>query len=71
MKEVALLLGELAENAPIQVCDSKHGLLTPEQVMTSLHKILWLCVAELQVSKIKLQTKGLEQYYIANATCSD
>jgi len=38
MKEVALLLGELAENAPIQDCDSKHGLLTPKQVMKLLHK---------------------------------
>ena len=38
MKEVALLLGELAENAPIQVCNSKDGLLTPKQVMKLLHE---------------------------------
>lgn len=37
MKEVALLLEELAENAPIQLCNSKHGLLTPKQVMKLLH----------------------------------
>ena len=33
MKEVALLLGELAENAPIQVGNSRHILLTAEQVI--------------------------------------
>lgn len=32
MKEVALLLGELSENAPLQVGNSKHGLLTAKQV---------------------------------------
>lgn len=43
MKEVALLLGELAENAPIRVCNSKHGLLTPKQVMKLLHKEYYIC----------------------------
>ena len=43
MKEVALLLGELAENASLQVCNSKHGLLTPKQVMKLLHKEYCLC----------------------------
>lgn len=33
MKEVALLLGELSESAPLQVGNSKHGLLTAKQVM--------------------------------------
>lgn len=33
MKEVALLLGELSQNAPLQVGNSKHGLLTAKQVM--------------------------------------
>lgn len=33
MKEVALLLGELSENAPLQVGNSKHSLLTAKQVM--------------------------------------
>lgn len=33
MKEVALLLGELAENAPLQVDNSTHGLLTAKQVI--------------------------------------
>lgn len=33
MKEVALLLGELSENAPLQVGNSKRGLLTAKQVM--------------------------------------
>ena len=32
MKEVALLLGELAENAPLRVGNIKRGLLTAEQV---------------------------------------
>ncbi|XP_078352490.1 tRNA (32-2'-O)-methyltransferase regulator THADA-like isoform X2 [Oculina patagonica] len=32
MKEVALLLGELAENAPIQVVNGRHGLITAKQL---------------------------------------
>ena len=33
MKEVALLLGELAENAPLQIGDINPGLLTTKQVI--------------------------------------
>lgn len=33
MKEIALLLGELAENAPLQVGDINPGLLTTKQVI--------------------------------------
>lgn len=33
MKEVALLLGELAENAPLQIDDINPGLLTTKQVI--------------------------------------
>ena len=36
MKEVALLLGELAENAPLQVGNTKNGLLTATQVILTL-----------------------------------
>lgn len=33
MKEVALMLGELAENAPLQIGDINPGLLTTKQVI--------------------------------------
>lgn len=46
MKEVALLLGELAENAPIQVVNGRHGLITAKQVMFLLcsYNYMVLCV---------------------------
>lgn len=44
MKEVALLLGEIAENAPVQVGNSRHGLLTDKQVMQLLcHENIVCC----------------------------
>ena len=33
MKEVALLLGELVENAPVYLENSKHGLIPTKQVL--------------------------------------
>lgn len=44
MKEVALLLGEIADNAPVQVGNSGHGLLTDKQVIKLLcHENIVCC----------------------------